>query len=167
MWLDRLSSHSTPTGSPPLSSNRSFSPSSRRASHLAPSAAPQRPGFAKRSSSLSLPSNDSTASLPTTSRHHASGLKQSTTVSDAPDPLFILERLLGPEGKGGTSKAINGADPTEESEFGMDLEGLSLREVLAQDTTFSEPELVYNTQTIEECMYHPTNTPVVVVDLQQ
>jgi hypothetical protein len=163
MWLDRLSSHSTPSGSPPPPTNRAFSPATRRASHLAPSSGSQRPGFSPRSSSLSLASNDSSTSLPATSRNHTSGLKQSTTISNAPEPLVVLERLLGPEGRGvtGTSKAINGVDGSEESEFGLDFEGLTLRELLAQESSTPEPEHVYTPQTVEECRYHPTTAMII------
>jgi hypothetical protein len=167
MWLDRLSSHSTPSGSPPPPSHRGISPAPRRPSHLAPSSAPQRPGFSPRSSSLSLASSESNTSAPV--RNHSSALKQSTTISNAPDPLVVLERLLGPEGKGatGTSKAINGVDKDEESDFALDLGGLSLRELLAQETPSSEPESVYNSQTIEECTYHPIYRLPVIAHLQQ
>jgi hypothetical protein len=162
MWLDRLSSHSTPSGSPPPPTNRAFSPASRRASHLAPSGAPQRPGFSPRSSSLSLASDGSSASLPAPSRTHASALKQSTTISNAPDPLVVLERLLGPEGSS-SSKAANDADGSEESEFGIDFEGLSLRELLVQGSPLSEPEAGYTPQTIEECTYFSTKKPVIII----
>jgi hypothetical protein len=151
MWLDRLSSHSTPSGSPPPPSNRAFSPVARRPSHLTPSAN-SRPGYSPRSSSLSLASNDSTTSLPAPGRTHPSGLKQSTTISHAADPLVVLERLLGPEGSS-SSKTANGTDGREESEFALDFEGLSLRELLAQDSALSEPKAPYTPQTIEECTY--------------
>lgn len=166
MWLDRLSSHSTPAGSPPPPSHRGISPAPRRPSHLAPSG-PPRPGFSPRSSSLSLASSESNASAPV--RSSSSALKQSTAISNAPDPLVVLERLLGPEGKGaaGTSKPINGVDKDEESDSALDFGGLSLRELLAQETPSPEPESVYNSQTIEECMYHPIYRLPVIAHLQQ
>lgn len=159
MWLDRLSSHSTPSASPPPSANRSFSPASRRPSHLAPTSAPQRPGFTPRSSSLSLVSNDSTASLLASSRNpNGTGPKRPAAVSSTPDPLEVLEKLLGPKGKGlaPSSKAGDGVDTTEESGFELDFAGLSLQDFLEQETPESDLEAVYNMQTIDECMYNPT-----------
>ena len=155
MWLDRLSSHSTPSGSPPPPANRSYSPAPRRPSHLAPTTAPQRPGFSPRSSSLSLVSNDSTTSLLASSRKpNGSGLRQSSTVPDVAEPLEVLEKLLGPEMKGL-------ADPTEaiangivdEIDLELDFGGLSLHELVAEK--LPKPETVYNTQTAEECMSNP------------
>lgn len=155
MWLDRLSSNSTPSGSPPPPTNRAYPPGARRQSHLGP-AGGNRPGFSPRSSSLSLASNDSTTSLPSSSRNNASGLKQATAVSNVPDPLLVLERLLGPEGKGlaGTPKAINGADANEESEFRLDFGGMGLREFLAQEPATPPPDYAYTPQTADECRYN-------------
>ena len=164
MWLDRLSGHSTPTatpsGSPPPPANRSYSPASRRPSHLAPTSAAQRPGFNPRSSSLSVASNDSTTSLLASSRRpNGSGLKQSVTVEDGPNPLEVLGKLLGREGKGvGTlSKPVievNGSSNTTEDDFelGLDFGGLSLREVATAEPNANK-EHVYTTQTVEKCTY--------------
>lgn len=155
MWLDRLSSHSTPSGSPPPSANRSYSPATRRPSHLAPTSAPQRPGFSPRSSSLSLVSNDSTTSLLASSkRPNGSGLRQSSTVPDAPEPLEVLEKLLGPEGEGladPSKAAANGTDRTpDESDLELDFGGLSLRELVADELLNVEEATSYHAQTIEE-----------------
>lgn len=158
MWLDRLSSHSTPSGSPPPPANRSYSPATRRPSHLAPTSAPQRPSFSPRSSSLSLVSNDSTTSLLTSSkRPNGSGLRQSSIVPDVAEPLDVLEKLLEPEGKGlaDPSKAgtSNGTESTAgESDSELDFGGLSLRELLAEDLSNAKDRTPYNAQTIEECM---------------
>lgn len=163
MWLDRLSGHSTPaatpSASPPPPAKRSYSPASRRPSNLAPSSAAHRPSFTPRSSSLSLVSNDSTTSLLSSSRRpNGSGLKQSITAVDAPDPLEVLGKLLGSEG---TDKALlqstNGdvtpdyaADFDNEAE--LDFEGLSLQEIVEKEATNPKGEHVNTTQTIEECM---------------
>jgi vacuolar protein sorting-associated protein 52 len=152
MWLDRLSSHSTPSGSPPPPANRAYSPATRRPSHLAPSSAPQRPGFSPRSSSLSLASNDSTTSLLASSRKpNGSGLRQSSIVPDVTDPLEVLEKLLGPEREGLPEPAKTAANGlVDESDPELDFGGLSLQEVIAEED--SKEETVYNAQTIEECM---------------
>jgi hypothetical protein len=153
MWLDRLSSHSTPSGSPPPA-NRSYSSAVRRPSHLAPTSTPQRPGFSPRSSSLSLVSNDSTTSLLASSKKpNGSGLRQSSTVPDVTDPLEVLEKILGPEGKGiaGLANNISNGDAGDENDLELDFGGLSLHEYLAAEELPKE-ETVYNTQTIEECM---------------
>ena len=98
MWLDRLSNQPTPSGSPPMGPNRSFSPAPRRPSHLAPGPS-QRPGYSPRSSSLSLVSraNSSTSSLPAAGRiPNGSALKQEITPPpDLDDPLQILEQIIG------------------------------------------------------------------------
>lgn len=155
MWLDRLSSNSTPSGTPPVS-NRSYSPAPRRTSHLGPAPGSQRPPFNPRSSSLSLVSNDSTTSLLSASRkQNGSTLKQSSTISNAQDPLIVLQELLG-------SREItvdrlklrksNGVELTPEIELDLEFEGLSLHELVLWGTSDSEEELVYSTQTVEECM---------------
>lgn len=153
MWLDRLSSHSTPSGSPPPS-NRSYSPAQRRPSHLAPASAAQRPGFNPRSSSLSLVSNDSATSLLASSkRPNGSGLKQTSTVPDVADPLQVLEKILGPEGKGSESSAHarSNGNAVDDDDLELDFGGLSLRDFLVSEE-LPETESVYSTQTIEECM---------------
>lgn len=169
MWLDRLSSNSTPSGSPPPPTNRSFPTTTRRPSNLGPSTSAQRPGFNPRSSSLSLASNESTTSLLASSRRpNGSGLRQSTTVPDTADPLEVLEKLLGSEGKGSTSSSkapgINGANnASEESDFELDFEGLSLRELaLGQE---DERESVYATQSIEECSFCRIYLPRNITDV--
>ncbi|KUJ07369.1 uncharacterized protein LY89DRAFT_691822 [Mollisia scopiformis] len=57
--------------------------------------AAQRPGFTPRLSSFSINANDSTTSLLSSSRKpNGSGLKQSVTASEDPDPLEVIEKLL-------------------------------------------------------------------------
>jgi hypothetical protein len=163
MWLDRLSGHSTPaatpSASPPPPANRAYSPAPpRRPSTLAPSSAAQRPAFNPRSSSLSLISNDSTTSLLSSRRPNGSALKQSVTAVAAPDPLEVLEKLLGPEGKErASSKSVNGHSAEKSTtdydyEAELDFDGLSLREIVEGQPSHAKEEHVYTTQTIEECM---------------
>ncbi|MCJ1378697.1 hypothetical protein MMC17_001796 [Xylographa soralifera] len=98
MWLDRLSNQPTPSGSPPVGQNRSFSPAPRRSMHLAPGSL-ARPGYSPRSSSLSLVSrsNASNTSLPGAARvSNGSTLKQQITPPEfVEDPLAILGKILG------------------------------------------------------------------------
>jgi hypothetical protein len=161
MWLDRLSGHSTPaatpSGSPPPPANRSYSPAPRRSSNLAPASAAQRPGFNPRSSSLSLVSNESTASLLASSRKpNGSALKQAATVVDTPDPLEALERIIGPEATpDGQAKRSDVA--ADEFELELDFDGLTLREVADTKLFGSEGGNVYTAQSIEECMFCETN----------
>lgn len=158
MWLDRLSGHSTPAAtpsvSPPPPVNRAYSPSPRRPSYLGPASAAQRPAFNPRSSSLSLNSNDSTTSLLASSRRpNGSGLRQSVTVPNAPDPLEVLENLLDSEGKDPKEKdEVNGSAAEDDFEYELDFEGLSLREVVARKDIDAQEEHVYTTQSVEECM---------------
>ena len=158
MWLDRLSSHSTPSGSPPPPANRSYSPAARRSSRLAPAPATHRPGFSPRSSSLSLVSNDSTTSLLASSRKpNGSSLKQSNTIRDVAEPLEVLENLLGREGKGlaDSKAAVNGTrSASDDSDLDLDFGGLGLREFIAEELP-TEDYTIYNAQTIEECTYTP------------
>ena len=138
MWLDRLSGLSTPSPAPP-STSRAYSPAPpQRPSHLVPTSAPQRPIFSPRSSSLSVHSNDSTTSLLASSKRiNGSSLKQSVTATDAPDPLKVLERLLGGDANGQVSGSqVEGKETTElELEGELDFGGLSLREILASGET--------------------------------
>ena len=162
MWLSgRSTPAATPSGSPPPPANRSYSPAPRRPSNLAPSSAAQRPPFNPRSSSLSLVSNDSTTSLLSSSRRpNGSGLKQSVTAVNAPDPLEVLERLLGSEGKEkASSKSANGTFANKNTvdydyEAELDFDGLTLREIVEGQPSNAKEEHVYITQTIEECMFN-------------
>jgi len=169
MWLDRLSGHSTPSRSPPPPGNN-FVPLPRRPSHLAPSPAPQRPGFTPRSSSLSLVSNDSTTSLLASKRPSGSGLGQSAAVPGTPgipDPLAVVERLLdnGSKKSSKPGKGANGVKPTRDDEEGeLDFEGLSLREIVAEASSDIKDEHVYNTQTIDECLYSPARVLCAIAD---
>ncbi|MCJ1431627.1 hypothetical protein MMC27_000982 [Xylographa pallens] len=98
MWLDRLSNQPTPSGSPPVGQNRSYSPAPRRSMHLAPGSL-ARPGYSPRSSSLSLVSRSSTSntSLPGGTRiSNGSTLKQQITPPEfVEDPSAILGKILG------------------------------------------------------------------------
>ena len=141
MWLDRLSSHSTPSGSPPPPANRSYGPAGRRPSHLGPASNPQRGGFSPRSSSLSLVSNDSTTSLLAPARKlNGSGLRQSSTVAEVKDPLEFLQNLLGAD-----EKTLAGNETHLELDFG----GFTLREFVGDCLPLGKT--AYDTQTIEEC----------------
>ncbi|MCJ1449194.1 MAG: hypothetical protein MMC23_009713 [Stictis urceolatum] len=90
--FDRFSNHPTPSQSP---GPRSYSPATRKPTHLAP----QRPPFGPRSSSLSLVSrtNSSTESLPKVGRTtNGSALRQELSPPpDVEDPLRVLERVVG------------------------------------------------------------------------
>jgi len=128
---------------------------------LGPASAAQRPGFNPRTSSLSLNSNDSTTSLLASSRRpNGSGLKESVTVLDTPDPLDVLEKLLGLEGKnsaeasGPTGVANGNKAAQDDFEYELDFGGLTLRELAAREPAYSQENHV-STQTIEECMFYP------------
>jgi len=159
MWLDRLA-NSTPSGSPPPT-NRSYTSTPRRQTGLASNSA-QRPPFSARSSTLSLgSSNDSTTSLLASRRLNGSALKQSTTIPDGPNPLDVLEKLLGLEGKKSfdTRPGINGVHAGGENDFELDFEGLSLHELALGDSSPVQEDSVYNSQTIDECMYSQVSIP--------
>ncbi|KAH8804810.1 Sac2 family-domain-containing protein [Xylogone sp. PMI_703] len=148
MWLDRLSGHSTSAGpSPPIS--RSYSPVPRRTSNLTPVSANQRPPFNPRSSSLSLVSNDSTASLLASSKRvNGSGPKQSA-VADAPDLSNVLRKILGDDlqGTSTSQQVLEGVDDDLQLGGGeLDFEGLTLRQLVTE----TPKDLYTHTQTLEE-----------------
>lgn len=159
MWLDRFSTHSTPSATPPP--QRSYSPAPTRRPYLTPGPLPARPGLTPRSSSLSLISpTSSTASLPTTARvPNGSQLRRqiAPTPSDVPDPLDVLEKIIGRPPKRIPSDeaeqtqnvvAEKPAEPVEDIEFG----GLSLS-AFAQGSKGPETSNVHNysAQSVEEC----------------
>ncbi|RDW91073.1 Vps52-domain-containing protein [Coleophoma crateriformis] len=149
-WTDRLSGHSTPSGSPPPPLNRAQLAQIRRTGHLAPASAVQRPGFSPRSSSLSLASNDSSTSLLSSARRaNGSALKTSTTIPDAPEPLSVLQKLLGTEESSAAITATE-ADEWFQAASELDFGGLSLQELLAEDTSSDAESDVNTVQTIEE-----------------
>ncbi|KAI9892866.1 MAG: hypothetical protein M1814_001025 [Vezdaea aestivalis] len=90
MWPDRLSNQPPP---------RQYSTSPRRPSHLGPGAFPTRPPYSPRSSSLSLPLNQSSSSLSAPGRPaNGSNLRQSTVASTpgtVSDPLEVLSDIIG------------------------------------------------------------------------
>lgn len=140
-WLERFSVQSRePTPSP--SPNRSFSPAPRRSIQLGPSTLPRRPGLQPRTSSLSLASvSGSTDSLPAAARvPNGSNLKSQLAESsghDAPDPLQVLEGLLGPVKPPDPAK-----DPWKGVDTGaiaddIDFEGCSLEDFAKADADAS------------------------------
>ncbi|KAH8700458.1 Sac2 family-domain-containing protein [Talaromyces proteolyticus] len=98
MWLDRLSAHSTPSGTPPPI-NRHASPSQRSPRPRAAQAF--RPGLHPRSSSTSLllTPNDSTTSLPNTSKNPpnvpARSLLSRTPPAETASPVDVLNGIIG------------------------------------------------------------------------
>lgn len=164
MWLDRFSGHSTPSQSPPPPQNRPHPPAPpRRPGQLGPGL-PQRPAYGPRTSSLNLASrhNISTTSINSQKLPNGSTLKHEVTPpADFPDPLEVLERVLGR-----TLQLDNKADglsngypsPEKPSELlkEVDFGGLSL-ESFAQSMDAEPEQTEVNTritaQTVEECEY--------------
>lgn len=154
MWLDRLAggpaNSPSPSNSQPAS--RPYSPLPRRTSSaLSPYVTSQRVGPSPRSSSLSLVSNDSSASLLSSRKPNGSNLKHPAAVDPGLDSIQVLEALLA-------SRADDDAAPTtksnviteEDLEFEADFGGMSLKELATSQT----PELVLaiprRPQTVEE-----------------
>ena len=152
MWLVRLSGHSTPSNPPPPPHKWSYSPLPRRSSHLAPPTALKRPGFSPQSSTLSVVSNDSTTSLlGSTKKTNGSSLRQSTVIDDHPEPLEVLQKLLGAESKGLDIKDVSGNGTNDLNlDEEPDFSGLSLRE-LAKSQPESDDIHSHVPQTLEEC----------------
>lgn len=172
MWLDRLSGHSTPSGSPSPYNNRNYSPHSRRPSHLSPNPPSNRPGINPRSSSLSLLSipNDSTASLPGTARaSNGASQKQGTSSSrppGVPDPIDVLNAIIGKRSdeSGGTGLDAE-AEPAEKPAQlveTIDFEGLSLEEFISKkDETNVFLKSEAGAQTIQQCMACPVRAIIL------
>jgi hypothetical protein len=156
MWLDRLSGHSTPAptplASPPSSTKRSYSPGARR-SNLAPPISAQRPGFSPRSSSLSLPSSDSTTSLLSSARRpNGSGLKNAASVAEITGPLEVLEKLVGSETRLRSNVSLVNNEDYSDFELDLDFDGLSLKEIATGKLLPYAEESKYTAQSVEECM---------------
>ncbi|KAF2279277.1 Vps52-domain-containing protein [Westerdykella ornata] len=164
MWgLDRLSAHTTPSGTPPR--RDSYSPAPRRPyAGAGTGSLPSRPGLPTRTSSLSLLGTpaSSTTSLPSTA-HIANGSERrrpgkGTVPPDVPDPLQVLESILGgPPRKSAVAKEKEVAasvgrpdELVEEVDFG----GLSLREYAAPGTADARhshsPVHTHSAQSLEE-----------------
>ncbi|KAK9800122.1 putative Vacuolar protein sorting-associated protein 52 A [Seiridium cardinale] len=155
MWLDRLAGQ--PSGSPSSSQpgSRAYSPAPgrRTPSNLGPYLTSQRPGAAARSSSLlSLASNDSSTSslLGVSRRANGSTLKQSTTTYSGPEPVDILNTLLGEGTTDGDNQAAPTAITQEDLELDFDFGGLSLTELALSEDAIEESAIVHRSQTIEE-----------------
>ena len=98
----------------------------------------QRPGNSPRGSSISLVSNDSNTSLLSQSRkaNNTSGLRQSTTVFNGPDPTDLLEKLLTSEveDQSPSQSFITEEDLNLSPDFG----GLSLKELAESETDLDD-----------------------------
>ncbi|KAI1775332.1 Vps52-domain-containing protein [Hypoxylon cercidicola] len=156
MWLDRLAGQSSPSSSQPGS--RPYSPAPRRTpSGLGPYiTSQQRPGLTPRSSSLSLASTESSASsfLASSRRANGSALKESRTIYTGPEPVEILEKLLGDDGQNAstTKSAINPTSSisAEDLQLDFDFGGLSIRELALSEDSAIEGDGAYRPQAAEE-----------------
>ncbi|KAF1939803.1 Vps52-domain-containing protein [Clathrospora elynae] len=157
MWgLDRLSSYSTPSGTPPP---RSYSPAPRRGYPAA--GQPLRPGLNPRSSSLSLVSpNASSTSLSASSRLPNGAPRRRPTGGappNVPDPMHVLESIMGGPPRQmvdaiGESAGHIQTRP-EAVEEDIDFGGLSLQVFAAQTATERKPTIpvhTYSAQSVEE-----------------
>ncbi|RYO75484.1 hypothetical protein DL766_002571 [Monosporascus sp. MC13-8B] len=155
MWSGRLAvqSSTSPAPSQP-GSRRSYSPAPRRTgTGLGPYITSQRPGLSPRSSSLSIASNDSSASslLASSRRPNGSALKQSTTAYAGPDPVEVLNQLLG----NGAEDYVSAENPStsitdSDLELEFDFGGMSLRELALSEDPVTEGSYVHRSQTVEE-----------------
>ena len=132
MWLERFSGQSGPSTA--ASSPGRSSPAPRRSIQLGPSTLPRRPGLSPRTSSLSVASlYNSTESLPSSAKvPNGSGLKNElsgSAAADVPDPVEVLESILGPlqQGEKENGTYVANERPTELLED-IDFSGLSLEE---------------------------------------
>lgn len=157
MWLDRLSGHSAPSGTPPPFPNRHPSPNHRPSRTSSQS---YRPSLHPRSSSTSLllTPNDSTVSLPTTTRHVSNGAPQRsvfvrTPSSEVTNPLEVLNSIIGKKTADELTEAV--AEKPAELVETIDFGDLSLEEFM---TRGQESGSLLSSEagvgTIEQCGYH-------------
>ncbi|CAA9960353.1 Vps52 / Sac2 family protein [Pyrenophora teres f. maculata] len=156
MWgLDRLSSYSTPTGTPPPRHD-SYSPAPRRG-YPAP-AQPVRPGLTPRSSSLTplVSPNASSTSLASSARMPNGGPRRRPTAGpppNIPDPVHVLESIMGgpPRSLAATNGNASGniMGRPEEVDEDIDFGGLSLH-VFAAETPAPTSVHTYSPQSVEE-----------------
>ena len=187
MWSGRLAGQSSTSPAPSQPGSRSYSPVPRRStSGLGPYiTSQQRPGISPRASSLSLVSNDSSTSnssfLASSRKVNGSALKQSTTAYAGPDPVDVLNKLLGngdeaavESGRPSASAASTLPSPSPSStitpsdlELDFDFGGMSLRELALSEDPVAEGTYVHRSQTVEECMSaslpRPLNAPLIAV----
>ncbi|KAK3944748.1 Sac2 family-domain-containing protein [Diplogelasinospora grovesii] len=136
MWLDRLAGQHPGTASPQSSSSRPISPLPRRTSSSRGPYLTSHNQGTPRGSSLSLVSQDSTASLLASSkRANGTSLRQSTIADNAPDPEELLSKILGPLPDDSPPKEITsaGSITDDDLDFDFDFGGLSLRELARGD----------------------------------
>ncbi|KAI0575252.1 Vps52 / Sac2 family protein [Pyrenophora tritici-repentis] len=156
MWgLDRLSSYSTPTGTPPPRRD-SYSPAPRRG-YPAP-AQPVRPGLTPRSSSLTplVSPNASSTSLASSARMPNGGPRRRPTVGpppNIPDPVHVLESIMGgpPRSLAATNGNASGniMGRPEEVDEDISFGGLSLQ-AFAAETPAPNSVHTYSAQSVEE-----------------
>ncbi|PFH62718.1 hypothetical protein XA68_12396 [Ophiocordyceps unilateralis] len=136
MWIDRLAGAPANVSGSSTPASRSFSPLPRRTSNtLSPYVTSQRTGQSPRSSSLSLVSNESSASLLSSSRRpNGSGLRQmSSAAAEGPNPLDALEKLLGSDRDGDSTVGAQITTLVERDiEFDPDFGGLSLKALVTE-----------------------------------
>ncbi|KAH6687948.1 Sac2 family protein [Plectosphaerella plurivora] len=149
MWLDRFAAQPSPSPSGSQPASRPYSPLPRRTSSAAgPYVTSHRPGNTPRGSTLSLISNDSSTSFLASSRKaNGSGLKQSQTAYDGPDPLDTLDKILGTtSSEESHAMTIGVADLDLDIDFG----GLGLRDFAAQPVVKAAAGSTAQRQTVDE-----------------
>ncbi|KAI5368157.1 hypothetical protein Slin15195_G032910 [Septoria linicola] len=158
LWLNRFTDQAS-SREPPAASvpNRTGSPAPRRSIQLGPSTSlPRRPGIQPRTSSLSVASlAGSTESLPATARiPNGTDLKRQlagASNGDVPDPVDVLESILGPRRADGDS--VEAADDDGETIPGeIDFEGLSLEDFASG--ALEEPSPAANNAARETAAVH-------------
>ncbi|KAK5998202.1 Vacuolar protein sorting-associated protein 52 A [Cladobotryum mycophilum] len=155
MWLDRLagSQANAPGPATPQTTSRQHSPlpPRRTSSSLSPYVTSQRQGHSPRGSTLSLVSNDSTASL-LARKPNGSGSRHTPIPSERIiDTVEILGKLLGTDVGDGTSAERRESSITENdlalnAVFGS----LSLRELAASESYSTTAIAHRQPQTVEE-----------------
>ena len=161
MWLERFAAQSGQSTAATPNRSASYSPAPRRSIQLGPSTLLRRPGLPGRSASPSIASlNGSSESLASAAKlSNGSSLRNELAgarSADVPDPLDVLDNLLGPSssGKQETVNDLNGNHAMFKNiSEDIDFEGLSLEEFASAPSpppTIQESAMVTDVKVIDD-----------------
>ncbi|CAG7923664.1 unnamed protein product [Penicillium olsonii] len=138
MWRDRISGQTTPAGA----NSRNLSPLPRRSSSQLSPSPYNRPGVTSRTSSTSLlvTPNESTTSLPGTTRGASGSPLKQTSIqrprpANVPDPLEVLNGIIGKESQiaKDSPKLLSDLEKPAQLVETVRFDGLSLEDFLEKE----------------------------------
>ena len=161
MWLDRLTSQASSGSSTPQAASRPYSPVPRRTSStLSPYTTSQRPGISPRGSTLSLVSNDSSASLLGSARRpNGLALRQASTSDHRLDSLQVLDKLLSFD-NGSSSQRSAHEDFISENDLKLEFDfgNLTLKQLVNTKQPDEDLDTSWHSSPAQDCgcTYIPT-----------